>query len=49
MTAAGHSQKIQGMVVSLEPQTSVSPGHLVLEDNATGALINLPAPIMTLD
>jgi len=44
MNAAGQSKTIEGVVVSLDPQTSVSPGRLVMVDNATGAMITLPAP-----
>jgi hypothetical protein len=43
--ASGGMKQIVGTVVELEPRTAVSLGRLVVEDEATGALIELPAPI----
>jgi hypothetical protein len=41
---AGRLTTIQGTVVALEPRTAVSAGRMVVQDNTTGALVELPAP-----
>ena len=43
-SSSGRMRKIEGTVVELEPRTSVSLGRLLVRDNVTGALIELPAP-----
>jgi len=47
MTAAGHSRNVEGVVISLEPRTSVSAGRLLMQDTVTGQMIDLPAPVTT--
>jgi hypothetical protein len=49
MTTAGQMRKIEGTVVELEPRTSVSSGRLLVQDNASGRLVELPAPMMLED
>ena len=48
-TTAGQMKKIEGTVVELEPRTAVSPGRLVVQDNTTGAQVELPAPTILED
>ena len=48
-STAGQMKKIQGTVVELEPRTSVSSGRLVVRDNLTGAVVELPAPVILED
>ena len=45
-TAAGQMKRIEGTVVDVEPRTMVSSGRLVVQDNLTGALVELPAPVV---
>jgi len=47
-TTSGELKKIEGTVVELEPSTAVSLGRMVVQDDTTGALLELPAPL-TLD
>ncbi len=42
--AAGRMRRIEGTVVELDPQTAVSPGRMIVQDNLTGSLVELPVP-----
>ena len=46
MTTAGQMRKIEGTVVAVEPRTAVSSGRLVVQDNLSGNVIELPAPVV---
>ena len=43
---AGQMKTIEGTVLELEPRTAVSSGRLIVQDNSTGEMIELPAPII---
>ena len=45
-TASGQMKRGEGTVVELEPRTGVSSGRLIVQDNVTGALVELPAPVI---
>lgn len=45
MATAGQLQKIEGTVVAMEPRTAVSSGRLLVQDNLSGKLVELPAPV----